>query len=123
MKNKKAINKHILAEIIAKKIDNDPKHILTIIETMFDTIIELTAEDIAVRIVGFGTFDVTHRASRPGINPETMERIIIPPLTSPTFRAGSNFKQKVKKQDHIMDYHMNVVVPKQLNSEQQESNE
>ncbi|MDO4165462.1 MAG: HU family DNA-binding protein [Bacteroides sp.] len=42
-----------------------------------------------VSLVGFGTFAVTERAERSGINPATKERIVIPAKKTPKFRPGS----------------------------------
>ncbi len=43
-----------------------------------------------VAIVGFGTFDVTERAERQGINPATKETITIPAKKVVKFKAGSD---------------------------------
>lgn len=60
--------------------------------------LEATLEAIAgavkagekVAIVGFGTFDVTERAERQGINPATKETITIPAKKVVKFKAGSD---------------------------------
>lgn len=60
--------------------------------------LEATLEAIAgavkngekVAIVGFGTFDITERAERQGINPATKETIIIPAKKVVKFKAGSD---------------------------------
>ena len=43
-----------------------------------------------VALVGFGTFDVTERAERQGINPATKETITIPAKTVVKFKAGAD---------------------------------
>ena len=43
-----------------------------------------------VALVGFGTFDVTERAERQGINPATKETITIPAKKVVNFKAGSD---------------------------------
>lgn len=60
--------------------------------------LEATLEAIAgavkngekVAIVGFGTFDITERAERQGINPATKETITIPAKKVVKFKAGSD---------------------------------
>ncbi len=46
---------------------------------------------------GFGTFLVTKRAAREGINPQTKAKLKIPARRVPKFRAGSNLKKAVAK--------------------------
>lgn len=50
-----------------------------------------------VTITGFGTFKVSHRAARTGVNPQNpSQKIQIPATTVPTFRAGKNLKEAVR---------------------------
>ncbi len=43
-----------------------------------------------VALLGFGTFSVTERAARQGINPKTKQQITIPARKTVKFKAGSN---------------------------------
>ena len=45
-----------------------------------------------VRLVGFGTFDVSDRAASEGRNPRTGEKINIPASKQPKFKAGKTLK-------------------------------
>ena len=49
-----------------------------------------------VNITGLGTFYLGKRAARAGINPMTGEKIDIPKVMMPKFRAGSRFKGMVR---------------------------
>jgi len=49
-----------------------------------------------VAIAGFGTFSVSKRAARIGINPQTKAKIQIPASKVPKFKAGQGFKKSVK---------------------------
>ena len=49
-----------------------------------------------VAFVGFGTFDVSKRKARNGINPQTRKKIKIPARKVPVFRAGKKLKDIVK---------------------------
>ncbi len=50
-----------------------------------------------VNISGFGQFSVSHRASRIGVNPRNpSQKITIPELNTPKFKAGEAFKEAVK---------------------------
>lgn len=46
----------------------------------------------SVQLIGFGTFSVTNRAAREGINPQTREKIQIKASKSVKFKAGAGFK-------------------------------
>jgi DNA-binding protein HU-beta len=65
------------------------------VEAMLDNIQSALVKDDKVRLVGFGTFEVHHRASRKGRNPQTGDSLRIPPRKSPVFRAGRNLKKAV----------------------------
>ena len=49
--------------------------------------------DQMVQLVGFGTFQVKHRAARVGRNPRTSEPIQIPASRSVGFRPGIKLKE------------------------------
>lgn len=55
----------------------------------------LVAND-KVALVGFGTFSVTERAAREGINPATKAKITIPAKKQIKFKAGSDFADALK---------------------------
>ncbi|OCC15263.1 DNA-binding protein HU-beta [Dissulfuribacter thermophilus] len=48
-----------------------------------------------VTLVGFGTFYVTERKARTGINPSTGKTINIPAKKVPKFKAGSKLQEAV----------------------------
>lgn len=48
-----------------------------------------------VQIIGFGTFEVSKKAERVGINPKTKEKITIPACKSVKFKAGKTLKDAV----------------------------
>ena len=49
-----------------------------------------------VSITGFGSFWISDRPARVGINPATKEKINIPRVTVPKFKAGKNLREVVK---------------------------
>ncbi len=62
-----------------------------------DTVMETLASGEKVGLVGFGTFEVSERAEREGINPQTKERILLPSSKSPKFKASKAFKDLLNK--------------------------
>lgn len=70
-------------------------------ERMLNTLIQLVYETLRggdkVNISGFGQFSVSHRAPRIGVNPRNpSQKITIPELNTPKFKAGEAFKEAIK---------------------------
>ena len=70
-------------------------------EKVLDAIIEVIKEELAtggkVKLLGFGTFEVSERAARKGRNPQTGVEIELPASRSPKFRAGKQLKAALRK--------------------------
>jgi DNA-binding protein HU-beta len=92
------INKEALVEMVANKTGQTKKEIEVTVDTIVDVIMDALHRDRKVTIAGFGTFKVTHRASREGINPQTKERITIGAVNTPKFTAGKRLKEMVRSQ-------------------------
>jgi DNA-binding protein HU-beta len=90
------INKEILVEMVSNKIGQTKKDVEIIVDNLVDVITDALHQDRKVTIAGFGTFKATHRNSREGINPQTKERITIPPVNTPKFTAGKRLKEAVR---------------------------
>lgn len=92
------INKEILVEMVSKKIGQTKKDVEVVVDAVVEVITDALHEDRKLTIAGFGTFKVTHRDSREGINPQTKERITIPAVNTPKFTAGKRLKEAVRSQ-------------------------
>jgi nucleoid DNA-binding protein len=67
-----------------------------IVETLKTFIYTALANGNTVELSGFGQFSVSHREPRQGVNPrQPTERISIPALNTPKFKAGQAFKDAV----------------------------
>ena len=51
---------------------------------------------VKVALIGFGTFGVTEKAARTGINPATKQKITIAAKKVVKFKAGAELADKVK---------------------------
>jgi len=67
-----------------------------LIEATLDAITAALKQGDEVRLVGFGTFAVSHRAATTGRNPRTGEEIQIPAVKQPKFKAGKQLKDAVQ---------------------------
>jgi DNA-binding protein HU-beta len=62
------------------------------IEAVLEGIKKGVKKDKNVQLIGFGTFSVTKRAARDGINPQTREKIRIKASKAVKFKAGAGLK-------------------------------
>ena len=86
------MNKTDLINAVAAKTELSKKDSEKAVSAVFDVITEQPAGGEKVVLVGFGTFEVRHRAARKGRNPSTKEEILIPATKAPAFKAGKGLK-------------------------------
>ncbi|HAO51909.1 TPA: DNA-binding protein [Candidatus Magasanikbacteria bacterium] len=92
------MNKAVLAQKIAEKVGVSKKEA----ENMLAAFVEITVATLKsgdeVTISGFGAFSAKVRAGRVGVNPQNpTEKIQIPSVTVPKFKAGKGLKDALKK--------------------------
>jgi DNA-binding protein HU-beta len=92
----KNINKDALVHSIVEKTSLTKKDVEAVIETLVDVITDALRKGNKVALTGFGTFKVSKRAAREGINPQTKQKIKIAAMTVPKFTAGKSLKEAVK---------------------------
>jgi len=90
------INKDALVDYISAKTEISKKEVESVIDLLTEKITEEIRNGSKVTITGFGTFRVSKRKAREGINPQTKQRITIPEMTLPKFTAGKTLKEAVK---------------------------
>ena len=90
------MNKKELIDQVAKEIDHTKVETKGVVECVFKNITDCLAKGDAVRLMGFGIFSIRKRAARVARNPRTGERVSIPAMSVPVFKAGKELKQKVK---------------------------
>lgn len=66
------------------------------LEVITETITKCLTSGEDVTITGFGTFSARKRAARMGVNPKTGEKLQIPAMTVPKFKAGKCLKEAVR---------------------------
>jgi DNA-binding protein HU-beta len=92
------MNKTQLIDAVAKSTGIKKREVETVIDNFIDKIVCEVAEGEKVQITGFGSFERKCRGERNIKNPRTGEDMLVPPSKSPSFSAGSTFKDKVNKQ-------------------------
>ena len=91
------MNKNDLVSEVANGASLSKADAARAVDAIFETIKNSLSVGGEVRIVGFGTFNVTHRRASQGRNPRTGEKIMIPASKQPKFRAGKGLKEAVNR--------------------------
>ena len=67
------------------------------VNLVIDEITKSLKQGEAVMLTGFGTFSVSHRKARVGVNPQNPgQKIQIPAMNVPKFKPGKSLKEAVR---------------------------
>lgn len=92
----KNVNKDMLTHAICERTSLAKKDVELMLESLEDVVTNELRQGNKVTLTGFGTWKVSKRAAREGINPQTKAKIMIPAMTVPKFTAGKSLKEAVK---------------------------
>jgi nucleoid DNA-binding protein len=85
-----------LVDVVYDRHGGITKHEATeIVEAIFDTVKSTLVHGRPVRIKNFGTFEVTKRPGRRGVNPANGETIFIPEHRGLSFRPARHLRDVV----------------------------
>lgn len=90
------MNKTELINAIADKAGLTKADAKNALDAALEAISDALAKDDKVTLIGFGTFGVTEKPARTGINPRTKEKIEIAARKTVKFKAGAELSDKVK---------------------------
>lgn len=91
------MNKAELIVHLSEKVGVTKKQAEDMIETFVSIVTDTLQKGGEVTIAGFGTFSAKKRAGRTGVNPQNpTEKIQIPSVTVPKFKAGKGLKDALK---------------------------
>ncbi|MCR4280542.1 MAG: HU family DNA-binding protein [Candidatus Komeilibacteria bacterium] len=92
------MNKAKLIENITERTGIDKKAVERVIDSLEETTIAALQNSEEVTLTGFGTFSARIRSSRMGVDPRNpKQRIRMPEVKVPKFKAGKNLKEALKK--------------------------
>lgn len=89
------MNKNDLIAAAANRAGITKAQAADAVDAVFDSITSTLKMGGDVRLVGFGTFAVSHRKATRGRNPATGAPIDIPASNVPKFKAGKQLKEAV----------------------------
>ncbi|MDO5101961.1 MAG: HU family DNA-binding protein [Lautropia sp.] len=87
------MNKSELIDTISSEADISKAAAERALTSAMGAIMKAVAEGDRVTLVGFGTFHVSKRNARTGLNPRTGEKIEIEAAYVPKFSPGAAFKE------------------------------
>lgn len=91
------MNKQELIEAVADKTGLTKKMVGDVLDAAISTITSALRLGQNVTVTGFGTFRVSTRKARSGVSPRDPEqRIQIPALKVPAFKAGKTLKDAIR---------------------------
>jgi len=93
----RTLTKAELAELLFERVGLNKREAKDIVDTFFEEIRDALARGEAVKLSGFGNFQVRDKPARPGRNPKTGETIPIAARRVVTFHASQKLKGVVEQ--------------------------
>jgi len=90
------MNKQDLIKSVAKNTGLSHNEVAAATNATLEVISDALVSNQRVTLTGFGTFDLSHRKARAGVNPRTGDAIQIQAMKLPRFRAGKALRSRIK---------------------------
>lgn len=91
------MTKQDLVDGAAQKVGVTKKDAQAVLDTVLELITKSLKKGESVTVTGFGTFRVSKRSARSGVNPRNpSQKIKIPAMKLPAFKAGKTLKDAVR---------------------------
>ncbi len=86
-----------LVDEVARVVQLTKKQAETIVNIVFDSIVDSLRAGQKIELRGFGSFRLRNRKSRTGRNPKTGEKVEVPSKKIPYFKPGKELKELINK--------------------------
>ena len=86
-----------LVDEVARVVQLTKKQAETIVNIVFDSIVDSLRNGQKIELRGFGSFRLRNRKSRTGRNPKTGEKVEVPSKKIPYFKPGKELKELINK--------------------------
>ncbi len=90
------MNKSELISSLSEETAFSKKDISRVLDSLTRIIERTLKKGEKVSLTGFGSWFLSRRPARKGINPATKERIDLPAVNVPRFKAGKNLREVVR---------------------------
>ena len=96
---KRTITKSDIIEHLHDELGLNKSECKQLVEDFFQEIRDSLINNEAVKLSGFGNFELIDKRERPGRNPKTGENVTITARRVVTFRAGNKLRKKIASFD------------------------
>ena len=86
-----------LVDEVARVVQLTKKQAETIVNIVFDSIVDSLRSGQKIELRGFGSFRLRSRKSRTGRKPKTGEKVEVPSKKIPYFKPGKELKELINK--------------------------
>src|SRR4051812_5879728 len=86
-----------LVDEVARVVQLTKKQAETIVNIVFDSIVDSLRSGQKIELRGFGSFRLRSRKSRTGRNPKTGEKVEVPSKKIPYFKPGKELKELINR--------------------------
>ncbi len=90
------MNKNELINSLSEETTFSKKDVTRVLDSLIRIIERTLRKGDKVSITGFGTYWVSRRPARRGINPATKERIDLPEVSVPRFKSGKHLRELIR---------------------------
>ncbi len=90
------MNKSELINSLSEETTFSKKDVTRVLDSLIRIIERTLRRGDKVSITGFGTYWVSRRPARKGINPATKERIDLPEVNVPRFKPGKHLRELIR---------------------------
>ena len=87
-----------LVDEVARVVQLTKKQAETIVNIVFDSIVDSLRAGQKIELRGFGSFRLRSRKSRTGRNPKTGEKVDVPSKKIPYFKPGKELKELINRE-------------------------
>jgi DNA-binding protein HU-beta len=95
-REEKNMNKSELINALSEETAFSKKDIAKVLSSLIRIIERTLRRGEKVSITSFGTYWISRRPARVGINPSTKQRIKLPAIAVPRFKPGKHLKEQVR---------------------------
>ncbi len=90
------MNKSELVNSLSEETTFSKKDVIRMLDCLARVVQRALKKGDKVQWAGFGTWSVSRRSARKGINPATKVRMDLPAVNVPRFKAGKNLKESCR---------------------------
>ena len=108
----RTITKADIVEHLHDELGLNKSECKQLVEDFFQEIRDSLINNEAVKLSGFGNFELIDKMARPGRNPKTGEDVTIKARRVVTFRAGNHLRQKIaseKRKKNIIIWTLAII--------------